>query len=110
MIISATKRKRVRRITRFMNKFVARIQNEARPLTYEAKKALIQREFTFAFGNSDRRPDTYKDLTNNDIEFLRGEKARIGNIGLLTIVSTEQNVYDVSKWLSKKTKNIREKD
>jgi hypothetical protein len=110
MIVSATKRNRVRRITRFMNKFVARMQNEARPLTYEAKKALIQREFNFAFGNSDRRPDTYKDLTNNDKEFLRGEKARIGNIGLLTLVSTEQNVYDVSKWLSKKTKNIREKE
>lgn len=110
MIISSTKRKRVRRITRFMNKFVARMQNEARPLTYEAKKALIQREFNFAFGDSDRRPDTYKDLTNNDKEFLRGEKARIGNIGLLTLVSTEQNVYDVSKWLSKKTRNIREKE
>ena len=108
MIISSSKRNRVIRIVKFINKFVARLQDDARPLTYEAKKSLVNRELNFAFGDSDSRPQPYKDLKNKDIEFLKGERERIGNIGLLTIGSTVQGVYDVSNWLSRKTKNVRD--
>ena len=108
MIISSSRRNRVIRIVKFINKFVARLQDDARPLTYEAKKSLINSELNFAFGDSDSRPQPYKDLKNKDIDFLKGEKERIGNIGLLTIGSTVQGVYDVSNWLSRKTRNVRD--
>ena len=107
MIVDRSKRQRVRRITRFINKFVSRIQNQSEQLTYDGKKALIERELRLAFGDRDDRPEPYKDLSNNDIEFLQGEKARIGNIGLLTIGSTQKEIYDVSRWLTNKTKNVR---
>ena len=76
-------------------------------MTYDAKKALIERELRFAFGDDKDRPKAYKKLEKKDIEFLKNEKARIGNIGLYTIGCEVKNIYSVSDWFSDKTKNIR---
>ena len=107
MIFDVPKRVRTREIVRFINKFISRIQNQSRRLTYEGKKALIEREFRFAFGDSKDRPTAYKKLEQKDIDFLKGEKAKLGNIGLLTIASENKNLYDVSSWFERRTKNVR---
>jgi hypothetical protein len=107
MIFDVPKRIRTREIVRFINKFISRIQNQSRRLTYEGKKALIEREFRFAFGDSKDRPTAYTKLEQKDIDFLKGEKAKLGNIGLLTIASENKNLYDVSSWFERRTKNVR---
>lgn len=107
MIFSAAKRKRAKEISKFINKFTNRIENQATRLSYQGKKALIERELRFAFGDSKDRPDAYKKLEKNDIEFLKNEKAKIGNIGLYTIGCEVKNVYSVSDWFSDKTFNLR---
>lgn len=107
MIFSISKRNRTREIVRFLNKYINRIENQATRLTYDAKKALIERELRFAFGDSKDRPDAYKKLEKKDIEFLKNEKAKIGNIGLYTIGCEVKNIYSVSDWFSDKTFNIR---
>jgi len=107
IIFSVSKRNRTREIVRFINKFINRIENQATRLSYEGKKALIERELRFAFGDSKDRPDAYKKLEKKDIEFLKNEKAKIGNIGLYTIGCEVKNIYSVSDWFSDKTFNIR---
>ena len=108
MIFSISKRNRTREIVRFLNKYINRIENQATRLTYDAKKALIERELRFAFGDSKDRPDAYKKLEKKDIEFLKNEKAKIGNIGLYTIGCEVKNIYSVSDWFSDRTYNIRD--
>ena len=107
MIFSAAKRNRTREIVRFLNKFINRIENQATQLTYQGKKALIERELRYAFGDDKDRPKAYKKLEKNDIKFLEAEKARIGNIGLYTIGCEVKNIYSVSDWFSDKTFNVR---
>ena len=107
MIFNVAKRNRTKEITRFINKFINRIENQATQLTYEGKKSLIERELRYAFGDDKDRPKAYKKLEKKDIRFLEEEKVRIGNIGLYTIACEVKNVYSVSDWFAGKTKNVR---
>jgi hypothetical protein len=108
MIVSRTRRQRVRRITKFINKFMATLPTSG-DSSYRQRKASINAEIDLALDNDNNsRPQVYKDLTNNDRDFLRENRPVFGNIGLMYIKSVKQTLIpDTNKWFRSKTKNIR---
>ena len=77
--------------------------------SYRQRKASINSEIDLALDNDNNsRPQVYKDLTNNDRDFLRENRPVFGNIGLMYIKSVKQTLIpDTNKWFRSKTKNIR---
>ena len=105
-MIIRTKRRRVRRIIKFINKFLSRLPTTAS--TYSARRALINGQIDFAISDDDNRPPIYRDLTNSDKDFIASNRAVFGNIGLTYIKSEGSNlIQDTSKWFRSKTRNIR---
>lgn len=108
ILLERSKRLRVRRITRFINKFMATLPTSG-DSSYRQRKASINSEIDLALDNDNNdRPQVYKDLTNNDRDFLRENRPVFGNIGLMYIKSVKQTLIpDTNKWFRSKTKNIR---
>jgi hypothetical protein len=106
MIVNRTKRQRVRRLIRFIDKFMSRLPTGT--LTYQERKDAINAEIDLAIGNDDDRPSRYKQLTNNDQDFLRENRAVFGNLGLVYIKAEKKNlIRDTGRWFRSKTRNIR---
>ena len=95
---------KIRKFINLIMKFLSRLPTSGD--SYTARKSDINSEIDSMLSRSG--PQIYKDLSDNDIDFIRSNKAVFGNIGLMYIKAEKENIIsDTNKWFRRKTKNIR---
>jgi hypothetical protein len=98
---------KIRKFINLIMKFLSRLPTSED--TYATRKSQINQEINTILNTDDNdRPQRYKDLSENDVDFVQENRAVFGNIGLMFIKSEkEELIPDMYQWFRQKTRNIR---